>query len=508
MNAGSSTAAPDSSLEPSPGIARRHLALLLPHLPVDRLRRLGLEGPVLLWQGIGPRRAVVACDGVAGIRPGQALGDARAVAPEAQALEADPAADALFLRDLGLWCLRFTPLVATRGADALLLDIAGAAHLVGGEAALLDRAVGGLARLGLRATGVIADHAAAALALARGGRGGLVVPPGGDRDAVAALPLSALPIDPDVVATLSRLGLRRVADLHRQPRGPLSRRFGGALLRALDEASGLLATPITPLRPPPVFEVSREFLEPVATRTGIDAVMPLLLDSLCAHLTMQSQGARRLVLRAHRVDGGVQEIAIGTSLPSRDAGHFARLFRDRLDALEPGHGFERMALAATETEPLIGLQSGFAGAGDAAREEEMGRLFDRLSGRAQVWRLAPQPSHWPEREVMRVPPTTVVEVPEDWPLALRPVRLLRRPREITAMALLPDAPPSLLRIGNQALRVVAAEGPERLEPEWWRDPPDRQPRDYYRLELVTGARLWVCRIGFGAEARWFIHGHL
>jgi len=69
----------------APGAApRRHLALLFPFLPVERLRRQGLEGPVLLWQGVGPRRVVVACDGVAGIRPGQALGDAQAVAPEAR----------------------------------------------------------------------------------------------------------------------------------------------------------------------------------------------------------------------------------------------------------------------------------------------------------------------------------------------------------------------------------------------------------------------------------------
>jgi protein ImuB len=76
------------------------------------------------------------------------------------------------------------------------------------------------------------------------------------------------------------------------------------------------------------------------------------------------------------------------------------------------------------------------------------------------------------------------------------------------MALLPDAPPSLLRIGKLGHRVRAAEGPERLEPEWWRDDPGRPGRDYYRVELANGARLWVCRSGFGAAARWFIHGRM
>ena len=75
-------------------------------------------------------------------------------------------------------------------------------------------------------------------------------------------------------------------------------------------------------------------------------------------------------------------------------------------------------------------------------------------------------------------------------------------------ALLPDAPPSLLRIGKLGHRVRAAEGPERLEPEWWRDRPDRLGRDYYRVELSSGVRLWVCRSGFGGAARWFLHGRM
>jgi protein ImuB len=91
------------------------------------------------------------------------------------------------------------------------------------------------------------------------------------------------------------------------------------------------------------------------------------------------------------------------------------------------------------------------------------------------------------------------------------VRLLRRPPFIGAMALLPDAPPSLLRIGREAQRVLRAEGPDRFEPEWWRDRADRKLRDYYRVELVSGTRLWVCRIGLavpGEETRWALHGHL
>ena len=74
---------------------------------------------------------------------------------------------------------------------------------------------------------------------------------------------------------------------------------------------------------------------------------------------------------------------------------------------------------------------------------------------------------------------------------------------------LPDGPPFLLRLGRASWRVLRAEGPERLEPEWWRDRPDRRFRDYYRVELAGGARLWVCRSGHvlpGEAPRWWLHG--
>ena len=57
--------------------------------------------------------------------------------------------------------------------------------------------------------------------------------------------------------------------------------------------------------------------------------------------------------------------------------------------------------------------------------------------------------------------------------------------------------------------ILRAEGPERLEPEWWRDRPDRRFRDYYRVEVGYGARLWVCRSGpvlADGTTGWWLHG--
>ena len=484
------------------GQRRRYLALTLPRLAVERLRR---SGPVLVWHTAGSRREVTAVAGLEGVRPGQALSDAQAIAPDAEAVEADPAADAELLQRLALWATRFSPFVAV-AESALLLDVTGATHLFGGEAAVLRRAVRGLARLGLTACGVLASAPGTALALARAGLSDLLVPPGHEDRAIDGLPLWVLPVAPETVTTLSRMGLRCIGDVRRQPRAPLVRRFGTGLLQALDEIAGDLVRPLSPIRPPPDFEAARDLLEPLITREAIDTAVEQLLRTLCRKLEAAARGARRVVLRAYRVDGVVQEVAIGTGLPSRDPAHLGRLLAERLEGLEPGFGFDRLTLDAQVTEEMTGTQGRFVGG--ASQREELARLFDRLSQRLQVWRLAPAESHWPEREVMRVAATAEVAMPPDWPRVPRPSLLLKRPIGIRAMALLPDAPPSRLWIGRVGHRVQSAEGPERLEPEWWRDQSERPGRDYYRVELSSGVRLWVCRSGFGEAARWFVHGRL
>ncbi len=488
--------------------ARRILAILLPRFPVERLRR---PGPVAIWAQQGSRRVLVSVSDPAesaGLETGQALADAQAILPDIVLVPEDPAGDAVALERLALWALRFTPLVGVVGSDGLVLDITGVEHLFGGEAALREEVLGRLARMGLFAVGAVANTAGTALALVRAGWDGLL-PSGREEAVVASLSLAALKLEPALVSALQGLGLRSVGSVAAQPRPALVRRFGPALARALDEALGRAARPITPIRPPPEMAVAQDFVDPVVTREGIEAALGLLLKDLCDALCGAGRGARQMLLRAHRVDGDVQEAAIGTGLATRDPRHLARLFHGKLERLAPDCGFERIALEALRTDPLTGAQQGLGTAGHAERQAELAQLLDRLSQRLPVWRLEPRASHWPERAMARANPFEPVTVPAGWAPRPRPVRLLRRPPFVEVLAEVPDGPPFRLRLGRAWQRVLCAEGPERIEPEWWRDRPDRLPRDYYRVELESGARLWVCRAGpMGPEARWVLHGHL
>ena len=93
--------------------------------------------------------------------------------------------------------------------------------------------------------------------------------------------------------------------------------------------------------------------------------------------------------------------------------------------------------------------------------------------------------------------------------SLRPLTLLPIPEPIQAIALVPDDPPLSFRWKNIQHRVVAADGPERIGPEWWLAEAGRKPRDYYRVENSEGRRFWLYREGlYGAKEppRWFLHG--
>jgi len=496
--------------------SRRIIAAWLPLLAVERLRQLEPElrdRPLATWRAVGNRR-VLACVDAPPLLAGQAVADAQALLPELLLRPADPYADAALLLRLGRWAQRFTPLVALDAADGLLLDVSGCAELFGGESALLAALERDLRRAGHVPRLALAGTADAAAALVRAGRHGVVVPPGEDADALAGLPVAALRLTDEVAIGLARLGLTTVGALLRQPRGPLTRRFGRPLLDALDFATGARARPLEMLRPPPELTSVRTFLEPIVSRPAIDRAVHGLLDELCAALGESGLGARRLELLAARVDGDLQRVAIGVGSASRDPAHLRRLFAEPLGTLEPDLGFERLVLRATETNPLSGRQLAAAAVGvDEAgeRERQLSELLDRLQQRVAVWRPGSTGSHWPEDAVVAGDPRDPSCCAAEPDGRRRPVRLLARPRELAVVAGVPDGPPARLRLDGRVHRVLHAAGPERLEPEWWGERHDRPRRDYYRVQTEGGERLWVYRLGVDqpqAPARWFLHGHL
>ncbi len=430
------------------------------------------------------------------LAPGLLLTDARAACPKLRVLPAAPEADARALEALALWCTRWSPRVAVDGTEGLMLDVLGCAHLWGGEAGLLAAVDAAFAKLGLEHRAALADRRLSARIWARFGPGGVLPDP----RALDPLPVVALGLEEDLVASLRRLGLRTIADLRRLPRSALARRFGLELASRLDLLEGPAEAPFTPLAEPARFSARIARTEPIATRVGIELACAKLVRDLCGALERAGQGALRLALGLHRIDGPIARLEVGTSRPSRDPDHLLRLFRHRLDGLELGFGVELAILEAVATVALSAEQPELGGGADA---RAVAVLIDRLAARLgadRVLRPEPVATHVPERAV-RWCSAGVDPTPGPWVASpLRPLRFFERPLPVRALALVPDGPPLRLD-GPIAGRVIAASGPERILPEWWR-PEDAgaRPRDFFRVRLEDGRELWCVRERLWGEA--------
>ena len=480
------------------------------------------DRPFVLTADCRGRRLLTAVDAAAeamGLSSGMALADARALSPDVIVEPDDPTATAALLGRLADWCGRYTPWTAVEGKDGVWLDIAGCAHLFGGEAAVMSDLLSRIGDFGFAAHAALAPTPGSAWACARFAGRSAIVEEGGMRDAIAALPVAGLRLEPGVAASLKRLGLNRIGDLYSLPRSTVVARFGDAAARRLDQALGRVAEPISPRRPVAPFRNRLAFAESIGHADDITRGLERLLGDLSADLARASRGGRRFELTLFRVDGSFQEIAIGTARATRDPVHIARLFREELTTADPGFGIETMVLAAVVTEKQAPEQTAMQEAREETAES-MGALLDRLGNRlgfGRLHRLQAFKSHLPDRAQRLVGDRLIGDsplIPESEKclrLNHRPIRLLVDPEAMMPMT--PEerdgSPPAMFRWRGRIHQLRRTDGPERISPEWWRQ--DRNwaggTRDYWRIEDAEGRRLWLFREGGGIEeSRWFVHG--
>ncbi len=457
------------------------------------------------------RRIVAAADFSAralGLKPGMALAEATALCPNLVIGEADAGGDGEALTRMAAWCFRrYSPLIAVDPPDGLILDITGCAHLFGGEANLIRDLGARLERHGVSSRIAVADTARAAWAVARYGEAGATIVPAGETaKALASLPAAALRLPAETASDLDRLGLRAIGDLMKTPRAPLSRRFGLVPLRRLDEALGQAREPLKAVLPADAPRQRFDFAEPITTAEVLGRAVQKLVKALCCDLDERGVGARRLDLILHRVDSLATALRVGTARPNRNAVKLMRLFRERLDAIDAGFGVEAIDLITSLTESLKAEQTEALGNGETADLAPFIDAVNNRSGQARVYRVAPVESDCPERSVKAIPP--LAQSADPWPTHwARPARLLTPPEPISAVALLPDYAPRLFVWRRQRHEVRHADGPERINGEWWRGGAEAgEVRDYYQVEDHKGRRYWLFRRTQGEVMRWFIHG--
>jgi protein ImuB len=445
-----------------------------------------------------------------GIEIGMVVADARAIFPSLQILDHPPNLEQRLLKVLAIWCIRYTDTVAIDLPNGLILDVTGCAHLWGGEQSYLRDINIRLRNRGYDVRATMADTIGCAWAIAHYGGRIPIVEAGKQMEALLTLPPAALRLEAASTDRLMKLGLRQLRQFINMPRTALRRRFGKDLILKLDQALGFADEPVEPVQPIEPFRERLPCLEPIVTATGIEMALERLLETICKKLQQEDKGIRKVSFSGHRVDNQIEKIEIGTNRATSNSKHLFKLFKEKISSMEPALGIELFMLEVLKSEKMSARQekiwASTTGLEDPALSELMDRLMNRF-GPAPIHRYMPDEHHWPERS-LKSAPNLHEPLKTEWKMDRpRPLQLLARPQPVEVTAPIPDYPPMLFRYLGILHTIKKADGPERIEPEWWIA--GGLHRDYYAVEDEEGKRYWLFRAGHYAEdsrPQWFIHG--
>lgn len=495
---------------------RRYVSIWFCHLLADwqAIRRPELkELPYVFAAPDHGRLIITAVSRVAetsGIQKGMRAADAKAICPGLEVIDDKPGRASKLLTAIGEWCIRYSPIVAVDefSLDGLILDVSGCTHLWGGEREYLKEIVSRFKSKGYTVRLAIADTIGAAWAISRFGKETPLISPGAHTEALLPLPPEALRLEEGTLERLNKLGFYKIKSFIGMPRAVLRRRFGEAFLLRLGQAIGTEAENIKPVQAPVPFQERLPCLEPVRTRKAIEIAIARLLENLCKQLADAGKGVRTGVLTCHRVDGKILQIDIGTNAATHNPEHLFKLFELKIDQIRPGLGIELFVLDAPNVDKVTTPQDALWQAKQGLNDKSVIRLLDRVAskvGPQVIKRYLPASHYWPERAAKES--RSMEEQPEcDWrDDRPRPTELLTEPEGIEVMALLPDHPPKFFIYKGVRHNIVKADGPERIEREWWLE--EGEHRDYYHVEDEHGLRYWLFRSGhYSGQYNWFIHG--
>jgi len=482
------------------------VALELPALPLQVAERAGAGlQPLVIAEGPA-QRPLVACANTAaqeaGIRAGQAVAAAKALAAALRVIDRDPAAERDALERIAAWASQFTPMVSLEG-QGILLEIESSLRLFHGHAKLASAISRGIRDIGFNATLGIAPTPLAARLFARAEAQGRAVrscitlqelP-----ERVGDLPLFLLDWPQKALARLTDLGLLRLRDILALANEGIARRFGPEIVLSIERLMGRVADPREPYSAPPRF---RSRLELPAEAEGVEALLfPLkrLLAELEGYARGRGAGVQRLILKLEHGRKAHTRLPLEFASPEREADFILAIAREKLGRLTLPAATHALGLRADALLPYVPRSCAWLpGPREHALEGE--RLVERLSARLgsdRVFGIALADDHRPEKDWKKVARSNPRQkhAGADAPShrSRRPTWLLPRPHKLITEAGLP--------VLQGSLELTA--GPERIEAGWWDGEEVR--RDYYVATNPRGETFWVYREHRDLSA-WYLHG--
>ncbi len=476
-----------------------------------------------------------------GVRARQSIAEASAIVSQLVVTKVKRVAVERALSGLAEVALGYGATVALSSPDTVWVDITGSAHLFGGEEALAQDLAERVRELGHRVKIAVSAGPELARAFARwsapsprkdGAGAFAIITPSRTPLAAAELPIHALPLGPDNLGYLTRLGLLTWGELTRLPRSALAPRLGKEAARVLELCAGEDNAPLVPFLPPRILEEESTWDDAVSGTEPLGFVLRGLSARISARLCARGEAAE--VLEVTLMHDAV--IARFRGVPPQTVLHFKlsqplhreaelrRIVASRLERLKlvaPSVGMKltvpRLAPSVARQLSLSELMTGDTTSG----EEDLPIVLAELSadiGEEQVGVLSLVDAHRPEAqsalgaalpqqgahlkrkrgraEAARVSPKSSLRKTEPpiWSrLPSPPTRLLPNPVELSSVI----SAGSTLVLGHTLYTIERLRFEQRLDSvEWWSRP---VARDYLRL--------WLNSESGGLEALVYVDRH-
>lgn len=443
----------------------------------------------------------------AGVRAGQNLAAALALAPTLAWVERDPERETAALEALSLWALQFTADVAPM-PQGLLLETGGSARLFGSLPALVERIAAGLDAQGYAATLASAPTPAGARMLARSGFTSHLSTPAELRAILPRLPAPSLDSAAGFAATFETLGLKTVADLLALPRDGLTRRFGAQLVDELDRAFGHRPDPLATLVAPESFASTITLPAPVESAALLGFACRRAFTQLEGYLRAGKRAVDRIDLRLYRERdsrhaGPEQHLSLSFFEPTASSERFMRILAEHLNRTTLAGRIERIRVEAAALP--LSVESTRSLLPEPARASQgVGALLERLEarlGRECLSGATMVADHRPARAgvLHTLDPREATagaprHAPRESARGPRPVWLVEPPRALQEI----DGKPH----HDGPLTLVT--GPECIESGWWDC--GGMTRDYFIARTADNALLWIFRERH-LPAGWFLQGY-
>jgi protein ImuB len=372
--------------------------------------------------------------------------------------------------------------------------VKGSLHLFGGAERLCRALEVDCFEAGVKPIVSLAPSPLAALAGARAGQSLLITDPALLVGEISALKLFTLRWSADVLDRLQQVGVYTVGQALRLPRAGFARRFGREHLAELDRLTGRDADLRDHFRLRERFRRKEDLLHELEHHDAILAALTPLLDELGEFLKVRQCGVTQIacVLKHRRVPR--TRCVLRFAAPAANAKHFAKLFAEKLSALnlsEPIRAIELRSgdlVSCTPADASLWQPGEYGGESRGVAQELIEHLRARL-GHESVYGLRVLESHRPETSWAAAELGARVGKPTDrrvedhvsWFVHRRPAWLLREPQSLAEQNGLPQ------RYG--ALHFL--EGPDRVEAGMAVQ--GRVARDYYIVRDTHGVRLWIFR---------------